>query len=271
MSSSKVAWSGMTHRGKVRPNNEDAFLALTFDGHTVSYLGKIGEAPTANADFVFAVSDGMGGARSGEFASRFAVDRITKLLPRGFRLAAEGMQSGFVDLLAELCEEIHQDLLHLGASYEECAGMGATLSLVWLTPGHAYFCHVGDSRIYYVPAGGEPMRQLTEDHSHVGWLRRNGKISEREARSHPRRNALSQALGAGQQQLEPQVGAVACRPGDKFLLVTDGVIDGLWDWRLGELMRENREIGTVAPTVVGEALEASGRDNLTAVAVEVLA
>lgn len=271
MSSPKVAWSGITHRGKVRPNNEDAFLALTFDGHTLNYLGKIGEAPTEQADFVFAVSDGMGGARSGEFASKFAVDRITKLLPRGFRLAAEGMQSGFVDLLAELCEEIHQDLIHLGASYEECAGMGATLSLVWLTPGHAYFCHVGDSRIYYLPKGDGGMRQLTEDHSHVGWLRRTGKISEREARAHPRRNALSQALGAGQQLLEPQVGSVAFGPGDKFLLVTDGIVDGLWDWRLEELLRTPGDIGGLAPQVVGEALEASGRDNLTAVAVEVSA
>src|SRR4051812_19407524 len=84
--SSLLRWSGVTDLGRVRKNNEDTFLALTFDGHEVRYLGKTGEASLRGSDFVFAVSDGMGGAKSGEFASRIAIDRITKLLPRGFRL-----------------------------------------------------------------------------------------------------------------------------------------------------------------------------------------
>ena len=109
--------------------------------------------------------------------------------------------------------------------------MGATLSLCWFTPGWMYFGHVGDSRIYHLPREGG-LAQLTHDHTHVGWLRRQGEINEREARTHPRRNALQQALGAGNQFVEPQIGAVARQPGDRFLICSDGLVDGLWDRRI---------------------------------------
>ncbi|HEY3758065.1 MAG TPA: protein phosphatase 2C domain-containing protein [Opitutaceae bacterium] len=270
---SGIAWSGLTHRGRVRPNNEDNFLALTVEGHSVHYLGKTGELLLEESDFVFAVSDGMGGERSGEFASRFAVDRITRLLPRGFRLGASGWSAGYEDLLSELMHAIHEDLLQLGASYEECAGMGATLSLAWFTPGKMHFSHVGDSRIYALarePVEGEPaLVQLTHDHTHVGWLRRTGQISEREARSHPRKNALSQALGAGQQFLEPQIGAIDCRPGDRFLLCTDGVTEALWDRRLAALLATPGPVADLASQIVNEAVSESGKDNTTAIAIEI--
>ena len=266
-----VAWSGLTHVGRMRKNNEDAFLALAVDGHEVRYLGKTGQASLGAADFVFAVSDGMGGAKSGEFASRIAVDRITRLFPRAFRLEAAGMGPGFADILTELITSIHNDLLKLGYSYEECAGMGATLSLCWLTPQWMYFGHVGDSRIYYVPHDG-PMVQVTHDHTHVGWLRRKGQLNEREARMHPRRNALQQALGAGHQFIEPHIGAVAFRAGDKFLLCSDGLVDGLWDRRLEEALRTpagGADSRSAAQQLVEESVQTSGRDNTTAVVIEV--
>src|SRR5580658_1873714 len=94
-----LRWSGMTHTGRFRPNNEDTFLALRIDGREVSYLGKEGQASLQGADFVFAVSDGMGGARSGEFASRITVDRITRLFPRIFRLSVAGLAGGFTEAI----------------------------------------------------------------------------------------------------------------------------------------------------------------------------
>ena len=264
----ELRWSGLTHIGRVRPNNEDTFLALNFDGHEVRFLGKTGQASLAGVDFVFAVSDGMGGAKSGEFASRITVDRITKLLPRNFRLSAAGIASGFEDVLSELFSAIHRDLIHMGFSYEECAGMGATLSLAWFTPAWMYFAHIGDSRIYYLPRDGG-LTQLTHDHSHVGWLRRKGQINEREARTHPRRNALNQALGAGHLFLEPHFGAVGHQPGDRFLLCSDGLIDGLWDRHLEEIVRTAQAGASIAQLLVHEAVQNSGKDNTTAVVVEV--
>ncbi|MFI5357898.1 MAG: PP2C family protein-serine/threonine phosphatase [Opitutales bacterium] len=267
-----LRWSGMTHRGRVRPNNEDAFLALCFDGHEVRYLGKEGEASAASADFVFAVSDGMGGAQSGEFASRITIDKLSHLLPRSFRMGALGVGVEPTEVLLELFHSIHTELINLGRSYEECHGMGTTLSMCWLTPARMYFGHVGDSRIYHVPKDGG-LHQLTHDHSHVGWLRRQGQLNEREARSHPMRNALNQALGGNQQIVNPQVGAVVYEPGDRFLLCSDGLIDGLWDRHLQELLRTppaGDQPRSPARLLIEESLERSGRDNLTAVVVETL-
>lgn len=266
-----ITWSGMTHRGRIRKNNEDAFLALQFDRNETRYLGKVGQDSLAACDYIFAVSDGMGGAKAGEFASRIVVDRVTQQLPSSFRSRASGMSQGFTDILDRLFSDIHQDIQHLGNSYEECSGMGATLSLVWIEPEWAYFGHVGDSRIYYLPAGGG-MKQLSEDHTHVGWLFREGKINEREARSHPARNMLQQVLGGNGNYLSPQFGSVGYEPGDRFVICSDGVVDGHWDRALQEMIRQPPKLWAhelPAPRLVRSAVENSGRDNATAVVVEI--
>lgn len=255
-----LSWSGHTDRGRVRKNNEDSFLGLAVDALDTRYLGKIGEADGKRADFVFAVSDGMGGAMAGEFASRIAVEKITRMLPPLFRQNATGITSGFTEVLEELFAEIHKALLYLGASYEECSGMGATLSLCWFTGQWMYFGHIGDSRIYYLPAAGG-IRQLTHDDTHVGWLFRNGQLNEREAKNHPRRNVLQAALGAGHQFVTPQVGAVGFEPGDRFLLCTDGVTDAIYNDQLPELLADGQN---TAEHLVREAVARSGRDNSTA-------
>jgi PPM family protein phosphatase len=268
-----VRWSGLTDKGSVRLNNEDAFLGLAIDGHEVRFLGKTGETAMASADFLFAVSDGMGGAKSGEFASRIAVEKITKLLPKSYRLSAQGLANGFQDVLTELFESIHHELLKLGQSYEECAGMGATLSLCWFSPDWMYFAHIGDSRIYYLPKEGG-LTQLTHDHSQVGWMFRAGQINEHQARNHPRRNVLQQVLGAGNQFIDPQIGAVGYQPGDRFVICSDGLVDGLWDHHIEEIIRtppvpEQASI-SLAQRLINVALENSGRDNITTVVVEIL-
>jgi protein phosphatase len=266
-----LRWSGTTDVGKVRKNNEDTFLGLQFDAQETRYLGKIGEGTTERADYVFAVSDGMGGAMAGEFASKITVEKITHLLPRAYKHAAAGMQAGFDDVLEELFDQIHRALLYLGESYEECQGMGATLSLSWFAPGWMYFAHIGDSRIYYLPAAEGGIRQVSHDDTYVGWMFRRGQINEREAKTHPRRNVLQKALGAGHQFTQPQVGAVACEPGDIFLLCTDGVTDGLYDAAILAALRQptdaERDLDP-ARRIVRAAVENSGRDNTTALVVE---
>lgn len=261
----------MTHPGRFRKHNEDSFLALTFDSEGVRYLGKEGVAPVSDSDFVFAVSDGMGGANAGEFASRIAVEKITELMTLSFRLGGMGLARDYVDILVELFSRIHHEMCRMGFCYEECRGMGATLSLGWFSPGWFYFAHLGDSRIYYLPQSG-PMVQLTEDHTHVGWLLREGKINEREARSHPRRSYLQKGLGGKHQQAEPQVGAVRCEPGDRFVFCSDGINEGVWDRALEDMIRNpsvRLEQWCPAERLVQEAMAAASRDNLTALVVTV--
>jgi len=176
-----------------------------------------------------------------------------------------------IEVLGKLFASIHQDLTFLGRSYEECAGMGATLSLCRVAHDQIYFAHVGDSRIYHFPVAGGCI-QLTNDHNHVGWLRRTGRINEREARSHPMRHTLHQAMGAGIRNIDPQLGVAPYSLGDRFLLCSDGVTDGLWDRNLDELIRESPSSSgkSVAQRIVEEAVEKSGRDNATALVVEFL-
>lgn len=270
----RLRWSGVTDRGKVRKNNEDSFVAIQFDANELRYLGKVGEDTEDHNDFVFAVSDGMGGAMAGEFASRITVDKIAHLLPRSYRLGVAGLESGFADVLEELFDQVHRALTYLGGSYDECQGMGATLSLAWFTPGWMFFGHIGDSRIYYLPAGGGALRRITHDDTYVDWLFRKGELNEREARTHPRRNVLQRALGAGNQFVDPQVGSVTCEPGDIFLLCTDGVVEGLYDSTLADMLRRPEGATAAAWNPAQELVTASvqnaGWDNTTAVVVEVL-
>ncbi|MBK1828098.1 PP2C family protein-serine/threonine phosphatase [Haloferula rosea] len=261
---SEIRWSGITDTGRFRNNNEDAFLALTFDAHELHYLGKDGNSSLDFHDFVFAVSDGMGGAKAGEVASKIAVEKITRLLPQSFQLGANRIDSGFADSLSEIFLQTHDSLRELGRHYEECRGMGATLSLCWFMPGWMAFGHVGDSRIYYLPKNGD-MVQVSEDHSHVGSLQRRGMLNERQARNHPKKNILSQVLGGRSERVHPQIGRVGCEPGDRFLICSDGLIDGLWDRRINDMAREELS----AKRLVDYAVSESGRDNTTAMLIEV--
>ncbi|HEU6449121.1 MAG TPA: protein phosphatase 2C domain-containing protein [Verrucomicrobiae bacterium] len=261
-----LKWSGWTDKGKVRKNNEDSFLAMQFDAREIFRLGKFGEASTEKTDFVFAVSDGMGGAMAGEFASQIAVEKITTLLPRAFHQSASGINAGFSDVLTELFDQIHKALVYVGNSYEETEGMQTTLSLCWFAPGWMYFGHIGDSRVYHLPKRKKELKQLTHDDTYVGWLQREGKLNEREAKTHPQRNVLQRALGGENQFVEPQVGAVAWERGDVFLLCTDGLTDGLYEHQMVDLLREESE--NPAHELVKASIGYSGRDNTTALVIQ---
>lgn len=265
-----LSWSATTDIGRVRKDNQDAFLALEMDAKEVRRLGKIGKAGFDEGDMIFAVSDGMGGHNAGEFASRIAVEKITELLPTAFRLEAQGMHRGAPDLLEELCHRILDEIKRLGEAYSELEGMGATLSLCWFAPDWMHFCHVGDSRIYYLPADGK-MKQVSEDHTYTAWLVRTGKLTPSQARFHPKKNILSQSLNAKCTTIEPQIGSIGFEPGDRFVICSDGLTDGLSDPNIDDIVRNRPDRygeRSAAESIVYQSVCNSGKDNTTAVVVE---
>ena len=148
--------------------------------------------------------------------------------------------------------------------------MQTTMSLCWFTPGWMYFGHVGDTRVYHLPPKKTQLQQLTADDTHIGWLLRNGKIGEYEARTHPRRNVLQKALGGENQFVDPQVGAVGCGKGDIFLLCSDGLTEGLHTHHIVDILRAKNPKINPAEALVESAVKNDGHDNTTALVVQVV-
>ena len=275
-----VRWSAMSHPGSYRTNNEDRFLAMLIDQRGVRYLSKDGQSNTQDADMLFAVADGMGGERSGELAGKIAIDNITKLLPRAYLMSDQHLVETAPYILKGLFAAIHEELVTLGRWDSMCTNMGATLTLAWLHRSTVMFAHIGDTRLYHFRSSADPtfsgqaklsMSQLTDDDTYVGWLRRTGKLNEREARIHPRKNVLSKALGAGNQFAEPQCGSFVLKQNEKLVLCSDGITDGLWDHAICDLVLEpESSISGLTPAqrLVLTAVSESGKDNSTAIVIE---
>ena len=269
-----LKWSAHTDVGRFRSNNEDSFLALQVNGEGVFRLGKWGEAEIGTSDFVFAVSDGMGGANAGEYASHLVAEQMTQLFPKVFQTQAQGMTVYFQDVLNELVTNVHSSLSDMGECYSELEGMGATLSLCWVRSDRLYFAHVGDSRIYHLSKTGS-FNQLSKDHTHIAWLKEKREISDYEARNDPRRNILHQVIGGKTQRLNPQFGELVFESKDRLLICSDGLIEGLMDNALKRMLNFSNPIYEVqsegiAQAMVDESVREDGKDNTTALCFEVL-
>jgi protein phosphatase len=269
-----LKWSARTDVGRFRSNNEDSFLALQVNGEGVFRLGKWGEAEIGTSDFVFAVSDGMGGANAGEYASHLVAEQMTQLFPKVFQTQAQGMTVYFQDVLNELVTNVHSSLSDMGECYSELEGMGATLSLCWVRSDRLYFSHVGDSRIYHLSKTGS-FNQLSKDHTHIAWLKEKGEISDYEARNDLRRNILHQVIGGKTQRLNPQFGELVFESKDRLLICSDGLIEGLMDSALKRMLNFSNPIYEVqsegvAQAMVDESVREDGKDNTTALCFEVL-
>ena len=218
-----------------------------------------------NEDSLFAsprlavVADGVGGASSGEVASRMVVDALIALDKRrlGEPLAAELRQSVL---------EANQRLRFVISCRPQHAGMASTLTTVALSDeGHYLVANIGDSRTYLLRAGR--LRQLTRDQSLVQALLDQGAITTAQAREHPHRSVVLEALDGG--HAEPQITVVAARAGDRLLLCSDGLSDVVTDEQIAALLAA-ADRDEAARRLVGAALDSGGRDNVSVVVADVL-
>lgn len=221
-----------THVGKVRSNNEDALIVI--------------EPET------FVVADGMGGASAGEIASQMLIETVRQFLSKNPLPWDENLLSQAI-LLA------NDKILNRARLNSEYRGMGTTATILSLDGGKAYFAHVGDSRLYLLR--NNYFAQITEDHSYVETLVRQGEISHEEARIHPMKNVLTQAVGAIP-ELEIDAANFSVQSGDIFLLCTDGLTNMVEDELIAKIL-----LGAPNPAdaLIEAALSAGGKDNISVI------
>ena len=261
------SWSCDTNVGRFRDNNEDSYLALILNSEGIQFLGSEGKDLASESDHIFAVSDGMGGANSGEFASRIAVETITSSFPKYFRNTGTDLNMRS-EALTQLFRTINSEMNGYGEFYPECKGMGATLSMCWLIQRRMSIAHIGDSRIYHLKindVGEKSLLQITNDDTRVATLLKDGKISEYEARNHPMKNMLTRALGANNQFVDPEIRELDVRKGEKVFICSDGVTDGIWNSEIKELLEKE----STAKEIVNYAVKVSGKDNATAIVITI--
>ncbi len=245
--------AGLTDVGRRRVVNEDSFF---LDDELGLYI----------------VADGMGGHAAGEIASKEAVDTVHGMVKRGFEcvdklLGGDESPENFrkvMRLVESAAQAATYMVFAIAQNEPEQHGMGTTLSVLLLTEKYGFTAQVGDSRVYLVRDGYST--QLTEDHTLVAWQLKQGIITEDEAAVSPHKNVITRAVGS-REYVQVDTHMFEIQTGDSFLICSDGLHGYLKDEEIPSVI----DLGP--PTAVRKFIELAnergGRDNITAVIVEI--
>lgn len=236
--------SAWTDVGCVREKNEDTYCVLRLPGDRL----------------LCAVADGMGGNEAGEIASSLAV----RVLEEHFSFPAADASGDLAAVLAAAIETANRTVFATAEARPECRGMGTTLTVVLIADNWAYLGHIGDSRAYLLHHGR--LAQLTDDHSLVGEMVKNGKLTELGAKNHPQKNILTRALGTEENVL-CDFQRLPLASGDILLLCSDGLSNLLETEELRDAALRQTDFEALAPCLVDIARQRGGYDNITAVAI----
>ena len=238
-----MEYFGLTDKGRVRPTNQDIYQI---------------EAREENQTALLVVCDGMGGANAGNVASRFAAQVFTESIKAELTRPLDAKERQ--ELMAHALEEANQTVFSLAGRQPEFRGMGTTLVAALVQGGEATILNVGDSRAYLFD--GENLRQLTEDHSYVEEMRRQGRITAEVARTHPQKNLITRAVGV-EPAVEGDLFEVALRKNEVLLLCSDGLSGMAEDQQIAAAIKNAKTLALAGDALLTLAMEGGGRDNIT--------
>ena len=227
-----------THIGLVRASNQDALLGLP---------GTYG---------LYGVADGMGGHKAGDVASRMAVSFLSNALEK---------EKPSEKLLRAGIEGANQAIYEMQLEHQEMSGMGTTMTVIWEDLNRVLLGHVGDSRAYLLRNGD--FRQISQDHSMVAEMVRDGYLTPEEARVHPYRNIITRALGTSE-TVDVDVLEMDKRAGDLYLICSDGLSEYVPDGQMKDILL-TMSLEDAANELLRLALDGGGRDNVSLVIAEV--
>ena len=248
-------FGAVTDRGRVRPNNEDRFVAE----------GDLG---------FFAVIDGMGGHAGGELASETIAEAVTAFIRETAGDSDKTWPIGLDSNLSVLANRLqiairiaNRTLATRAHGNAALDGSGATLAAALFAKGEVAISNVGDCRAYILR--NDALEQLTRDHSVVAEQLALGLIDPEAARTHPLRHVVTRAV-SGQPGMAVDVVERTLSPGERLLLCSDGIHAVLTDKELAALFsRRDRSLQDLCDTAIGEMNQRGGPDNATAVVVEI--
>jgi protein phosphatase len=259
-----IDYAAITHPGKVRKNNEDAYMLSALDGEEPIINAPARSLKVGDPGLLVAVADGMGGAAAGEVASREGLAAVSLFLFGHWgRLApSKGREAELLKALNTAVEKASDAVLRYSDDDRTARGMGSTLTAAIIWNGCAYVAQIGDSRAYLLRQG--TLHQITEDQTLVNDLVAQGSLTREQARTHPQRNMITQALGSPQ-PLRVALSRLALRRGDRLLCCSDGLHGEVADVRIQEVLNQGLSPRRSLELLVDDALAHGGRDNITGV------
>lgn len=262
-----IRWAGATVNGTRKPRNDDSWIVFSSNLEGAKVLEASGQMSLTDQDMVFAISDGMGGGNAGDLASSLILEQMALMIPQTFKAAAAGFFPDSLTHLEAALKAVHEHINQAALQAEDKKGMAATLALAWFTPENMYLANVGDSRIYRCRDG--KTEQMSRDHTSAWLSWKRGEIQEIQYRQHPRRSALYEVVGGGHQMVCPYFAAIPYTKGDRFMICSDGLIDGVWERHISEALAEAQMPQHTSDQLLTRAVENSGVDDTTLVVIHV--
>jgi protein phosphatase len=257
-----VRISGKSDVGRSREHNEDSFLVADLTTGRSSLDGDFVELEAGSRGTLFMVADGLGGAVSGEIASRMAVELVLDEMRRRWGESDSTDPALFASALQGATEAANTRIHAHATSNREHRGMGTTVTIAGMYGDRLYLVQVGDSRAYLI-RGGEA-RQLTKDQSLMQRLVEAGELTEEEAEQSERRNIILQALGP-EPQVKIDLTHQPLRRGDALALCTDGLFGVVKKEEIAQTLAEEESLEVGCDRLIDLANQRGGPDNITVV------